>query len=114
MGIDEAPLKRDIDVLIDSFPRVSGADPYLSGSASEAMRKAGDHASAMKDKFVTTEHLLMGILETTDKASRILKDHGMTMKGVKAAVEELRRGASVDSQTSEDTYNSLNRYANKS
>ncbi|MDQ1332608.1 MAG: ATP-dependent Clp protease ATP-binding subunit ClpB [Bacteroidota bacterium] len=111
MGIDEAPLKRDNDNLIDAYPKVSGADAYLSGSASEAVRKAGDFASAMKDKFVTSEHLLMGILETTDKASRILKDHGMTMKGLKAAVEELRRGASVESQTSEDTFNSLNRYA---
>jgi ATP-dependent Clp protease ATP-binding subunit ClpB len=55
-------------VIIDSYPKVSGAEPYLSSALSEAIRKANDHANTMKDKFVTAEHLLMGILDTDDKA----------------------------------------------
>jgi ATP-dependent Clp protease ATP-binding subunit ClpB len=65
----------------------------------------------MKDKYITAEHLLMGILDTNDKASQLLKDRGVTLKSLKAAINELRKGATVDSQTSDDTFNSLNRYA---
>jgi ATP-dependent Clp protease ATP-binding subunit ClpB len=110
-GINTSSLSFDLDKLIDSFPKVSGAEPYISSTLSEAFRKANDYASEMKDKFVTAEHLLMGILEIDDKSSRLLKDQGMTMKALKSAIEELRKGASVDSQTSDDTFNSLNRYA---
>jgi ATP-dependent Clp protease ATP-binding subunit ClpB len=110
-GVNASTLSNDLDRLIDSFPKVSGAEPYISSTLSEAFRKANDHASAMKDKFVTAEHLLMGILEVDDKSSRLLKDRGVTMKALKSAIEELRKGASVDSQTSDDTFNSLNRYA---
>jgi ATP-dependent Clp protease ATP-binding subunit ClpB len=111
MGVDTRSLSRDIDKLIDSYPKVSGAEAYLSSTVSEAIRKANDHAAKMKDKFVTSEHLIMGILDTDDKASHILKDHGVTMKALNAAIDELRKGASVENQTSDDTFNSLNRYA---
>jgi ATP-dependent Clp protease ATP-binding subunit ClpB len=111
MGVNSANLLRDIDKLIDTYPKVSGAEAYLSSSLSDAMRKANGFASAMKDQFVTSEHLLMGILETSDKASGLLKDHGATMAGLKAAVAELRKGATVDSQTADETFDSLNRYA---
>jgi ATP-dependent Clp protease ATP-binding subunit ClpB len=111
MGVNTANLLRGIEKLIDSYPKVSGAEAYLSSSLSDAMRKANDFASGMKDKFVTAEHLLMGILETSDKASGLLKDNGVTMTGLKASIDELRKGASVDSQTADDTFNSLNRYA---
>jgi ATP-dependent Clp protease ATP-binding subunit ClpB len=111
MGVNSAAILKELDTLIDTYPKVSGADSYVSSSVSEAFRKANDHASAMKDKFVSSEHLLMGVLDTDDKAARILKDSGITMKALKAAVAELRKGATVDSQTSEETFNSLNRYA---
>jgi ATP-dependent Clp protease ATP-binding subunit ClpB len=111
IGVSSASVLKDIEKLIDTFPRVTGGETYLSSGASEALRKANDNASRMKDKFVTTEHILMGILDTTDKASRILKDYGVTMKDLKAAVSELRKGATVENPTSEETFNSLNRYA---
>ncbi len=111
MGINECAVTKSIEKLIDSYPKVSGADNYLSSAASEALRKANDHASGMRDKFVTSEHILMGILDTDDKASQILKDHGVTIRELKNAITELRKGASVESQTSEETFNSLNRYA---
>jgi ATP-dependent Clp protease ATP-binding subunit ClpB len=111
LGLKAGVLMKEVDSLIDTYPRVSGADSYISPSASDALRKAGDHAAKMKDKFVSSEHLLMGILDINDRASSLLKDHGLTMKELKAAVEELRKGATVDSQTSDDTFDALNRYA---
>jgi ATP-dependent Clp protease ATP-binding subunit ClpB len=111
LGVNPVTLEKEIDTLIDSYPKVSGADSYVSSSVSEAFRKANDHAARMKDKFVSSEHLIMGILDTDDKASRILKDSGVTMKDLIAAVSELRKGATVESQTSEDTFDSLNRFA---
>ena len=111
LGISSSQLSRDLDKLIDTYPRVSGAESYISNSLSEAFRKANKFASEMKDKYITAEHLLMGILDTSDKASQLLKDRGVTLKSLKAAINELRKGATVDSQTSDDTFNSLNRYA---
>ncbi len=111
MGVNTATLTRETDRLIDSFPKVSGAESYLSSSASEALRKANNFASKMKDKFVTAEHLLLGILDTGDDASHVLKDNGVTIKELNEAIGELRKGASVESQSSDDTFNALGRYA---
>jgi ATP-dependent Clp protease ATP-binding subunit ClpB len=111
MGVDIRLLTRDVEGLIDSYPKVSGADAYISSGLSTAIRKANEQASSMKDKFVTAEHLLLGILDSGDKAAGILKDHGATMKGLKTAIGELRKGAKVESQTSDDTFNALGRYA---
>jgi ATP-dependent Clp protease ATP-binding subunit ClpB len=111
MGVNVGSLTKEIERLVDSYPKVSGADSYVSSTVSEAFRKANDNASRMKDKFVSSEHLLMGILDTDDRTAHILKDHGVTMKELIAAVSELRKGATVESQTSEDTFNSLNRFA---
>ncbi|MFZ2338257.1 MAG: ATP-dependent chaperone ClpB [Bacteroidales bacterium] len=111
LGVSSASVMKDIEKIIDTYPRVTGGEPYLSSGASEALRKANDQASAMKDKFVTTEHMLMGILETSDRASQLLKDYGISMKDLRSAVNELRKGATVDNPTSEDTFDSLNRYA---
>lgn len=111
IGVSSASVLKDIEKLLDTYPRVTGGEPYLSSGASEALRKANDNASRMKDKFATTEHILMGILDTPDKASQILKDYGITMKDLKSAVTELRKGATVENPTSEETFNSLNRYA---
>jgi ATP-dependent Clp protease ATP-binding subunit ClpB len=111
MSVNTPNLSLGIEKLIDSYPKVSGAEAYLSSSLSDAIRKANGFASGMKDQFVTAEHLFMGILDTSDKASRLLKDHGVTMDGLKASIDELRKGARVDSQTADDTFDSLNRYA---
>ncbi len=111
MGVNAASVEKQLDRLIDTYPKVSGAETYVSSNASEAIRKAGEHASAMKDKFITTEHLLMGILDTEDRTAHILKDHGVSIKALKAAISELRKGLSVESQTADDTFDSLNRYA---
>lgn len=111
MSVNTSSLEKQLDRLIDTYPKVTGGETYISSNATEAFRKAGSHASAMKDKFVTVEHLIMGIVETGDEVSHILKDHGVTIKELRAAIAELRKGSSVDSQTADDTFNSLNRYA---
>jgi len=111
MGVNAASIEKNLDNLIDTYPKVSGGESYISSALSTALRKANDHAAQMKDKYVSSEHLLMGILDTDDKAASILKDHGVTMKELKSAITELRKGAGVESQTAEDTYDSLNRYA---
>ncbi len=111
IGVNTNAVLTDVEKLIDTYPRVTGAETYLSSGASEAIRKANDNAARMKDKFVTTEHILMGILDTSDEASRILKDNGVTMKDLRSAVSELRKGATVENPTSEESFNSLNRYA---
>ncbi len=112
LGVNIPALSKSVDTLIDSFPKVTGAESYLSSSSSEALRKASEIATKMKDKFVSVEHILLGILDSDNIISKLLKDQGVTMKTLQAAVNELRKGAKVESQTSEDTYNSLNRYAN--
>ncbi len=110
-GINILSFTHAIDSLIDTYPMVSGGEPYISSSCSTAIRKAEDYASKMHDRFVSVEHLLLGILSSGDKASEIMKENGIDATGLKNAITDLRKGASSSSQTSEDTYDSLNRFA---
>lgn len=112
MGVDLISISKAIDQMINTFPKVSGAESYLSVKASEALRKASEHASKMKDRFVSVEHILLGILDTDDPVSGLMKDRGITVKDLKTAISEIRKGSPIQSQTPEDTYNSLGRYAN--
>jgi len=100
-----------LDHILDSYPKVSGGEQYLSGDANKALQKAGALAQEFKDEFVSIEHLLLGILSVNDSTSRLLKDNGVTEKELKAAIRQLRKGSTVNSQTAEETYNSLNKYA---
>ncbi|MGA3012917.1 MAG: ATP-dependent chaperone ClpB [Bacteroidales bacterium] len=100
-----------LDRILDSYPKVSGGDQYLSGDANKALQKAAAMAQEFKDEFVSIEHLLLGILSVNDSTSKLLKDNGVTEKELKAAIRQLRKGSVVNSQTAEETYNSLNKYA---
>jgi len=100
-----------LDHIIDSYPRVSGGEQYLSGDSNKALQKATALAQEFKDEFVSIEHLLLGILSVNDPTSRLLKDNGVSEKELKAAIRQLRKGSVVNSQTAEETYNSLNKYA---
>jgi len=110
-GANVVSLNHALDNLIESYPRVSGAEPYLSSNSSQALKHAEDVAAKMQDRFVSVEHMLLGIATTGDKAASILKENGITAEGLKAAIKDLRKGSTVNSQTSEDTYDSLNRFA---
>jgi len=111
-GLDIRTFSRALDRIIDSFPKVTGGETYLSSASADVLRKATAIASKMKDQFVAVEHILLAILESDDQVSRLMKDGGINMKSLQAAISELRKGASVKSQTADDTYNALNRYAN--
>lgn len=100
-----------LDKTLQSFPKVSGGDIMLSREASKTLNEASSIASQMKDEFVAIEHLFLAIFRSSSKVAQILKDQGATEKGIKAAVEELRKGEKVTSQSAEETYNSLNKYA---
>lgn len=111
LEVNEEILEKAADRIIDSLPKVSGGNPYLSTTASEALRKAGEQASSMKDEFIALEHLLLGIMSVKDSASSLLKDSGLSAEGLLKAIKALRKGGGVHSQTAEETYNSLARYA---
>ncbi|MDK2842356.1 MAG: ATP-dependent Clp protease ATP-binding subunit ClpB [Anaerophaga sp.] len=100
-----------LNKMIESYPKVSGGEPYLSRDANDSLQKAINFAKEMGDQFTSIEHLLMGILKSSDQVSKMLKDAGVTEKGLKQAIEELRKGSKVDSQSAEETYNALGRFA---
>jgi ATP-dependent Clp protease ATP-binding subunit ClpB len=102
---------RALDRNVDSCPKVSGGEQYLSNDSTKALQKATTIAQEFKDDFVSIEHLLLGILSVNDATSRLLKENGVTEKDLKTAIRQLRKGSSVKSQTAEETYNSLNQYA---
>ena len=111
LGISQQAVTRAVDAQIASLPKVQGGEPYLSRSTNEVLLKAEDLAQKAGDEFVALEPLLQALLTVSSNASKILKDAGMTEKELTAAVRELRGGQKASSQSSEDTYQSLSKYA---
>ncbi|MCF6167045.1 ATP-dependent chaperone ClpB [Lutibacter sp.] len=111
LGVNVALLKNLIDRTIESYPKVTGGDIMLSRNASKMLSIAESEAKKMKDEYVSIEHLILAILKTKDTTSQILKDQGITEKDLISAIEELRKGSNVTSQSAEETYNSLNKFA---
>ena len=102
---------KELDNLIDCLPKVSGGQQYLSSNFNRVLQKASEIASEFKDEFISIEHLLLGLLTLNDATSRLLQSNGVTDKDLRAAIKQLRKGSTVNSQTAEETYNSLNKYA---
>ena len=100
-----------LDSTIQSFPKVSGGEIMLSRMANTTLTEAEIIAKKMNDEFVSIEHLLLAIFGSKSKVGQILKDQGVTYNGLKAAIDELRKGERVTSASAEETYNSLNKYA---
>src|SRR5690554_3482620 len=111
LGVNSQNLERVLDSEIESYPKVSGGDPMLSRETNAVFQKALDFTSKMGDRFVSLEHLLMAILDEKNSAARIMNDAGIALKQLQAAVQELRQGKNVTSQTAEETYQALNKYA---
>ncbi|MGV7106720.1 ATP-dependent chaperone ClpB [Flavobacterium sp. U410] len=103
--------KKVLDSTLESFPKVSGGDLMLSREAGTALNEANTIAKKMNDEYVSIEHLLLAIFKSRSKVAQILKDQGVTEKGLESAIAELRKGERVTSASAEDTYNSLNKYA---
>ena len=104
-------INQTLDSILLSYPKVNGGNPYLTSDANKALLNANNYLKEFGDEFVSVEHLLLGILSVNDTASKLLKDNGVTEKELKAVIKELRKGSKVNSQTAEDTYNALNKYA---
>jgi ATP-dependent Clp protease ATP-binding subunit ClpB len=100
-----------LDSTIQSFPKVSGGEIQLSRMANTTLNEAEILAKKMSDEFVSIEHLILAIFHSKSKVAQILKDQGVTEKGLKAAIDELRKGERVTSASAEENYNSLNKYA---
>ena len=111
LGMNPTTVQQAVDAQISSLPKVQGGQPYLSQQSSQVLQKAEDLAQKGGDEYVSVEHLLMAIAEVDCTVSKILKDMGLTKDDLKRAVSELRGGQKVTSQSSEDTYQSLSKYA---
>lgn len=112
LGMNSSQISQVIDKQIESLPKVSGeTSPYLSRESNDILQKATQYSKEMGDQYVSLEHILLAILNTKNTASTILKDAGMSDKELRAAINELRKGEKVTSQSSEDTYQSLSKYA---
>ena len=96
---------------LDRFPKVSGAELMISREANKTLTESAVIARKMKDDYVSVEHLILAIFKSRSNIGQVLKDQGITEKGLKAAIKELRKGEKVTSQNAEETYNSLNKYA---
>ena len=111
LNVNISLLQQILDKQLESLPKVSGGDLMLSKEAGKTLNEASIIAKKMKDEYVSIEHLLLAIFLSKSKIAQSLKDQGVTEKGIKAAIDELRQGDRVTSASAEDTYNSLNKYA---
>ncbi len=112
LDVNVEQIKSVIDKVIESYPKVSGGEVYLSKDAANVLQKANNMLKSFGDEFVAIEHILLAILKNNDKTSQILKDAGVAEKELVVAIKELRGDSKVKSQSAEDTYNALNKYAN--
>lgn len=111
LGVNINALRSVLKQELDRLPKVSGGDPYFSRESSEVIQKAGDFTREFNDKYASVEHLLLGILSEKGTAGRLLKDAGVKEKEMIAAIKELRKGSTIDSQTNEQTFDALGKYA---
>ncbi|WP_218598874.1 ATP-dependent chaperone ClpB [Polaribacter sp. NJDZ03] len=100
-----------LDKQLESLPKVSGAELMISREASKTLTEAAVIAKKMKDDYVSIEHLILAIFKSKSNIAQVLKDQGVTEKHLQAAIDELRKGERVTSQSQEETYNSLNKFA---
>ena len=110
-GVNQQNVMKVVDAQIASLPKVSGGEPYLSGEANAILQKAIDYSSKMGDQYVSLEPIILALFTEKSTASQILKDAGVTENELRKAIEELRKGNKVTSQSAEDTYEALSKYA---
>ena len=111
LGMNGQQISTVLERQIASLPKVSGGEPYLSRDANEVLQKAVTCSKELGDEYVSLEAIILALLNVKSTASTLLKDAGMTEKELRSAITELRQGQKVTSQSSEDTYQSLNKYA---
>lgn len=111
LNINTPLIVQILDKQLESLPKVSGGDLMFSQTAVKTLNEASIVAKKMQDEYVSIEHLLLAIFKSKSKIAQILKDQGATEKDLKSAIEELRKGGKVTSQSAEENYNALDKYA---
>ncbi|WCO00479.1 ATP-dependent chaperone ClpB [Psychroserpens ponticola] len=111
LNVNVDVLKLALDKQLESFSKVSGSDIMLSRDTGKTLNEASIIAKKMNDDYVSIEHLILAVFKSKSKIAQMLKDQGVTEKSLNAAIDELRKGDRVTSQSQEETYNSLNKYA---
>lgn len=110
-GTNVAMIRQIVEKEIESLTRSEGGQPFMAPSGIKTIQQATAKYKELNDEFISLEHILLGLIDSDGKAERILKDAGLTEKDLKAAILELRKGSKANSQTAEDTYDALNRFA---
>ena len=112
LAVNYRSMAIDIDRELQMLPKVQGAgEPYLSRESNEALQKAIEYSNKQGDEYISVEAMLMGILQSRNSASAVLKNAGVSENGLQSAVNELRKGQKVDNQGAEDTYQALSKYS---
>jgi ATP-dependent Clp protease ATP-binding subunit ClpB len=111
LSVNGDHLKAALEGIVKGYPVVTGGDKYLSSKANEVLVKSQAAAKKSGDEYVTLEHLLIGLYKSDDPVGRMLKDAGINESELNAAIQELRKGEAVKSQSAEDNYNALDKYA---
>lgn len=111
LGVNGAQIETLVEQEIQHLPRVEGGQPYLSNETNTILTRAQDISQQLGDEFVSVEPMLLALLAINSTASRILKDAGCTEKEMRAAINELRQGQQVKSQSGDENYQSLEKYA---
>ncbi len=111
LGANKNSIEIEVDAIINGYPNVTGGQPYLSNDAAKALQNAEKQLKEFGDEFVAVEHIILGLIDGSDKVSQLLKNEGFEKKQLIAAIKELRGGESVTDQNAEAKYQSLSRYS---
>jgi ATP-dependent Clp protease ATP-binding subunit ClpB len=111
LNVNTDTLQQALDRIVNGYPKVQGGDMVLSRQSGQVLNNALASLKEFGDEFASVEHLLLGLVEGSDNTAQLLKDGGVTKKDLIAAIKELRKGSKVTSQSQEETYNALNKYA---
>jgi len=111
LNVNPQSFEKVVETVLKTYPKVTGGSPYLSNASNQALAKAFTFLKEYNDEYVSIEHLLLGLINSGDSTANLMKDAGLKEKEIKAAITELRKGVRVTSQSQEETYNSLNKYA---
>lgn len=111
LNVNVPRVKEALERMVQAYPKVSGGNPYLSNEANQVLIRATSSLKEFKDEYITLEHLLIGLISGKDQVASLLKDAGATEKDLKKAIKDNRGDSRVTSQTAENTYNSLAKYA---
>lgn len=112
LDVNQAQLQTKLEEIIASYPKISGASPYLSNDSNKALAAAEKSLKAFGDEYIAIEHILIGLLAGSDKVASLLKDVGFEKNALLSAISELRGGSSVKDPNAEGKYRSLERYSN--